>query len=57
MPSSKETDKKNFPEEISADFHGAAIIDKDGKEIPITEEMVRRACLELESLKKDLATD
>jgi hypothetical protein len=57
MPSSNETDKKIAPEETTADFHGAAIIDKDGKEVPITEEMVQRACSELESLKKDLSTD
>ena len=25
-------------------FHGAAIIDEKGREIPITEEMVRQAC-------------
>ena len=26
------------------DFHGAAIIDASGREIPITEEMVQQAC-------------
>jgi len=30
------------------DFHGAAIIDEHGQEIPITEEMVREACKQLE---------
>ncbi|MGS2722237.1 PA1571 family protein [Porticoccus sp. GXU_MW_L64] len=35
-------DKLPFPPE--ADFHGAAIIGEDGKEIPITEEMVESAC-------------
>ncbi len=30
------------------DFHGAAVIDKDGKVTPITEEMVQQACSELE---------
>ena len=29
-------------------FNGAAIIDEAGKEIPITEEMVRAACEHLE---------
>jgi len=28
------------------DFHGAAIIDKNGKELPITDEMVEEACQE-----------
>lgn len=28
----------------SADFHGAAIIDANGREVPITEEMIREAC-------------
>ncbi|MCG8317405.1 MAG: hypothetical protein MI976_29660 [Pseudomonadales bacterium] len=31
------------------DFHGAAIIDADGNEIPITEAMVQRACNELKN--------
>lgn len=26
------------------DFHGAAILDADGNEIPITEDMIRSAC-------------
>lgn len=30
------------------DFHGAAIIDANGREIPITESMVQRACAALE---------
>ncbi|MEY1662237.1 PA1571 family protein [Isoalcanivorax beigongshangi] len=30
------------------DFHGAALIDAQGREIPITEEMVQRACDRLE---------
>ncbi|MCG8392493.1 MAG: hypothetical protein MI745_05370 [Pseudomonadales bacterium] len=29
------------------DFHGA-IIDEDGREIPITEDMIQRACQRLE---------
>lgn len=34
------------PQEV--DFHGAAIIDEDGHEIPITEEMIQQACAELD---------
>lgn len=30
------------------DFHGAALIDEQGREVPITEEMIRRACETLE---------
>ena len=30
------------------DFHGAAVIDEDGNVTPITEEMVQKACAELE---------
>lgn len=30
-----------------ADFHGAAIIDAHGREIPITEDMIRDACEKL----------
>lgn len=30
------------------DFHGAAIIDEQGREIPITEAMVQRACRQLQ---------
>ncbi|BAP14098.1 hypothetical protein Y017_01030 [Alcanivorax sp. 97CO-5] len=30
-------------------FHGAAIIDEQGREIPITEEMIQRACEHLEN--------
>ena len=31
------------------DFHGAAIIDEKGREIPITEEMIQQACEDLDS--------
>lgn len=31
----------------SADFHGAAIIDANGREVPITEDMIREACEKL----------
>lgn len=30
------------------DFHGAAIIDDSGREIPITEAMIQQACRKLE---------
>ncbi len=46
-PENQATDQ---PEENQqeVDFHGAAIIDENGREIPITEEMVQQACAELE---------
>jgi len=50
--SSTEKHDKNNQEEAPADFHGAAIIDKDGHEIPITEEMVKDACEDLEDHRK-----
>ena len=30
------------------DFHGAAVIDEQGRETPITEAMIQRACQNLE---------
>lgn len=36
---------KRLPE---PDFHGAALIDDNGREIPITEAMIREACEALE---------
>lgn len=56
---SEKTDKADdtAAEDITSqeiDFHGATVIDEDGKETPITEEMVQRACSELEeSCNKD----
>jgi len=35
----------------SVDFHGAAIIDENGREIPITEAMVQKACKQLQDKK------
>jgi len=35
------------PQNCTADFHGAAIIDENGIERPITEEMVQEACQKL----------
>lgn len=36
--------KDKTPKEQDPDFHGAALIDEDGNEIPITEGMVQEAC-------------
>jgi hypothetical protein len=36
--------KDKTPKEQNPDFHGAALIDEDGNEIPITEGMVQEAC-------------
>lgn len=38
----------NTPKSQQADFHGAAIIDAKGREVPITEAMVQKACQYLE---------
>lgn len=35
---------------IGNPFHGAALLDEQGHEIPITEEMIMRACDELMKL-------
>lgn len=35
-------------ERAEPDFHGAAIIDDQGREIPITESMIQHACAVLE---------
>ncbi len=34
-----------------ADFHGAAILNRDGSETPITEQMVQDACKQLDTKK------
>lgn len=34
--------------QTAPDFHGAALIDDQGREVPITEAMVQRACKKLE---------
>ncbi len=48
-------DKKNEPpasdtqpDSDAIDFHGAAIIGEDGREIPITEDMIKDACKKLD---------
>ncbi len=33
--------------QLDQHLHGATLIDKDGTEIPITEEMIQEACLKL----------
>ncbi len=38
------------------DFHGAAIINPDGSETPITDEMINKACDELERSSQSEAT-
>ena len=43
-------------QEQEHDFHGAAIIDENGKEIPITEEMVQDACQEDEASEQKAAS-
>ena len=45
-----ETNKEN---DQHTDFHGAAIIDEDGKEVPITEDMVQEACQEADIIESD----
>jgi hypothetical protein len=45
---STETHPENNQEESHSDFHGAAIIDNQGHEVPITDEMVKNACEDLE---------
>ena len=36
--------ESTIKDKLCIDFHGAAIIDENGNEIPITENMVRQAC-------------
>jgi len=50
--SSTEKHDSNHQEETPSDFHGAAIIDNEGHEIPITDEMVKDACENLEEHRK-----
>lgn len=35
-------------EDQQIDFHGAAILDENGEEIPITEDMIQEACEKLD---------
>jgi len=50
--SSTEKHDQNNQKETAPDFHGAAIIDDEGHEIPITDEMVKGACEDLEEHRK-----
>lgn len=43
---------KSSAKEPSPDFHGAALLDDEGNEIPITEDMVREACKELDETRQ-----
>lgn len=49
-PTEKVQQPSNHEEPV--DFHGAAIIDSEGQEVPITEEMVKKACEDLEKNRK-----
>jgi hypothetical protein len=40
--------RQQNPSDHAKDFHGAALIDEQGREVPITEDMIRRACETLE---------
>lgn len=42
------TTQSNAAHEREKDFNGAALIDAQGREIPITEDMVQQACEYLE---------
>ena len=37
----------NIDNQTTADFNGAAILDQNGQEVPITEDMVQSACVNL----------
>ncbi|MCV6603719.1 MAG: hypothetical protein OIF34_00325 [Porticoccaceae bacterium] len=43
--------------ETATNFNGAAILDQNGCEVPITEEMVQGACHELVAEDQDAAND
>ena len=48
-PETANSDKEQAENTPSPDFHGAAIIDDEGNEIPITEEMIKKACDDLDN--------
>ncbi len=52
MTTANEKKEQMTQDDSTADFHGAAIINSDGQEVPITEEMVKQACEELEENRK-----
>lgn len=43
---------QNNQDENHPDFNGAAIIDGEGNEVPITDEMVKNACEDLEKQRQ-----
>jgi len=53
MTTPTEKHEQNNQEDIHSDFHGAAIIDNEGHETPITDEMVKNACENLEAQRKN----
>lgn len=50
--STKEKHDSTSQEKNTSDFYGAAIINSEGQEVPITEEMVKQACEKLEESRK-----
>lgn len=50
----RETSSENSKTKV-ADFHGAAILNEDGTETPITEDMIQDACEKLNSEKPDVS--
>lgn len=46
--------KSQQEQKEKGDFRGAAIINQDGSETPITEEMVREACDNLEPVASEI---
>jgi len=52
MTTQKGNSEQNMQNDSTVDFHGAAIIDNEGREVPITEEMVKQACEELEQKRQ-----
>lgn len=51
-PENQATDQREDDKQ-EVDFHGAAVIDESGREIPITEEMIQKACAELDESESD----
>ncbi len=45
---------EQLTEAAATDFNGAAIIDENGVEVAITEEMVQNACDQLDSSEENL---
>ena len=51
------TNLQSHNSEAAINFNGAAILDQQGREVPITEEMVQGACHELVADDQDAAND